>query len=87
MPKHIPLPQYELGDHVVLRPREDIADSASPIVHGKIHSLTWNGRTGDHLYSLKVPGLEGEAPEVITVHEFEIWGLIDDSADSAEEAR
>ena len=75
MAKSIPL---KPGDRVVIRPGEE---SDSLVIRGKIESRTWNSFTQNYQYGVAVPGPDGEAPEVITVREFEIWGVLDSHAE------
>ena len=75
MPRPIPFPQYDVGDHVAIRPNEDYA---SQIVHGKVKFLTWSRIAQDHLYGIAVPRLEGMDPELVIVRECEIWGWVGD---------
>jgi hypothetical protein len=75
MEKSIPV---NLGDHVVIRPREE---PDSLVVHGKIESRAWNIFTQDYQYGIVVPGQNGEAHDVVIVHDFEIWGVLDNRTD------
>ncbi len=71
MAKQTPL---KLGDHVVIRPGEE---PDSLVVRGTVESRTWNSFTQDYQYGIAVPWPDAEVPEVVTVHDCEIWGVLD----------
>jgi len=71
MEKSIPI---SLGDYVVIRPGEQ---PDSLVIHGKIESRIENIFTQDCQYGIVVPGQNGEAHDVVMVHDFEIWGVLD----------
>ena len=75
MAKSIPL---KLGDHVVIRPGDE---PDSLLVRGTIQSRIWNGFTHDYQYGVAVPEQGGERHEVLIVHDFEIWGVLDHRTD------
>jgi hypothetical protein len=71
MAKRTPL---KPGDHVVLRPGEE---PDSLVVRGTVQSTTWNSFTQDYQYGIVVPRQHGAAHDVVIVHDFEIWGVLD----------
>lgn len=62
------------GDHVMLGPSDE---PDGLVVRGKIESRIWNRFTQDYQYGLVVPGPQGEADDVVIVHDFDIWGVLD----------
>jgi len=75
MEKSIPL---KLGDHVIALPSEE---PDSLVIHGKITSRIRNRFTQDCQYGIVVARRQGEAYDVIVVHDFEIWGVLDHHTD------
>lgn len=75
MAKSIPL---KLGDQVVIRPSEE---PDSLVVRGTVQSRIWNNFTQNYQYGIVVPGQHGEAHDVVTVRDFEIWGVLDHRTD------
>jgi len=68
------LTPLKLGDHVVIRPGEE---PDSLVVRGTVETRTWNSFTQDYQYGIVVPRQDSEAHDVVIVHDFEIWGVLD----------
>lgn len=75
-------PLYDLGDVVAVQTDEG---PGSRDVSGMVVDRRWDGATGEHVYTIAVARLyEDKEPELLTVREYEILGIVGSDADDEE---